>query len=73
MSNQTELNHVTTISSAPPPRVIAPIEGVGLIVWWIVEEIVTNTDTFWQFSRDSLAMVLSQVSWLGHVIWKCKI
>ena len=26
-------------------RFIAPIEGVGLIIWWIVEEIVTNTST----------------------------
>ena len=39
---------------------IAPIEGVGLIVWWIVEEIVTNSSTWWQFHTESLAVVLTE-------------
>ena len=39
---------------------IAPIEGIGLIVWWIVEEIVTNSSTWWQFHTESLAVVLTE-------------
>ena len=42
-------------------RFIAPIEGVGLIIWWIVESIITNTDTWWQITEDSLAVTL--VEW----------
>ena len=41
-------------------RFIAPIEGVGLIIWWIVEEIVTNSSTWWQFHTESLAVVLTE-------------
>lgn len=41
-------------------RFIAPIEGVGLIVWWIVEEILTNSSTWWQFHTESLAVVLTE-------------
>jgi hypothetical protein len=33
---------------------------VGLIVWWIVEEIVTNSSTWWQFHTESLAVVLTE-------------
>ena len=33
---------------------------MGLIVWWIVEEIVTNTSTWWQFHTESLAVVLTE-------------
>ena len=43
-------------------RFIAPIEGVGLIVWWIVEEILTNSSTWWQFQTESLAVVLTEWS-----------
>ena len=43
-----------------PCRFIAPIEGVGLIVWWIVEEIITNSSTWWQFHTESLAVVLTE-------------
>ena len=42
-------------------RFIAPIEGVGLVVWYIVGEIRDNPGTWWQFSTQSLAMVLTQV------------
>ena len=34
--------------------------GVGLIVWWIVEEILTNSSTWWQFQTESLAVVLTE-------------
>ena len=43
-----------------PCRFIAPIEGVGLLVWWIVEEILTNQSTWWQFHTESLAVVLTE-------------
>ena len=43
-------------------RFIAPIEGVGLIIWWIVESIVNNGDTWWQIKIDSLATVLTEWS-----------
>ena len=39
---------------------IAPIEGVGLLVWWIVEEILNNKSTWWQFHTESLAVVLTE-------------
>jgi lysylphosphatidylglycerol synthetase-like protein (DUF2156 family) len=39
---------------------IAPLEGVVLIVWWIVDTIRTDP-SWWQFSTESLAMTLSQV------------
>ena len=38
-----------------------PVEGVGLVVWYIVDEIRDNPGTWWQFSTRSLAMVLTQV------------
>lgn len=41
---------------------IAPIEGVGLIIWWIVEQIKDNPDTWWQITIDSLATVLTEWS-----------
>lgn len=41
---------------------IAPIEGVGLIIWWIVEQIQNNADTWWQITTDSLATVLTEWS-----------
>lgn len=44
----------------PACRVIAPIEGVGLIIWWIVTEIVDNGDTWWQITKDSLAVTLME-------------
>eukprot|EP00731_Ephydatia_muelleri_P011023 Em0005g1609a len=47
---------------------IAPIEGVGMIVWWIVEEVYTKPGTWWQLSRDSLAMVLTQWSIVALVV-----
>ena len=41
-------------------RVIAPIEGVVLIIWWMVTEILDNGDTWWQITSDSLAVTLSE-------------
>lgn len=41
---------------------IAPIEGVGLIVWWVVEEIVTKSSTWWLIEKDSLATTLTEWS-----------
>ena len=42
------------------PRFLAPLEGLGLIIWWIVEVIRTDPN-WWLFSTESLAMTLSQV------------
>lgn len=39
-------------------RFIAPIEGVGLLTWWVVDQIISNPDTWWQITIDSLATVL---------------
>ena len=41
-------------------RFILPIEGVGLILWWIVEEIVTKQSTWWQIEKDTLATTLME-------------
>ena len=41
-------------------RCILPIEGVGLILWWIVEEIVTNTSTWWLIEKETLATTLME-------------
>lgn len=41
-------------------RFIAPVEGVGLLVWWIAEEIANNGSTWWQFQSESLAVVLTE-------------
>lgn len=34
---------------------------MGLITWWIVDQIINNPDTWWQLKIDSLATVL--VEW----------
>ena len=39
---------------------ILPIEGVGLIIWWIVEEIVTNLSTWWLIEKETLATTLME-------------
>ncbi|CAI8024003.1 Uncharacterized sodium-dependent transporter HI_0736, partial [Geodia barretti] len=44
---------------------IAPLEGVVLIVWWIVDTIRTDP-SWWQLSTESLAMTLSQ--WAGVLL-----
>ena len=41
-------------------RFILPIEGVGLIIWWVVEEIVTNSSTWWLIETDTLATTLME-------------
>lgn len=41
-------------------RFILPIEGVGLIIWWIVEEIVTNSSTWWLIETDTLSTTLME-------------
>ena len=41
-------------------RFILPIEGIGLIIWWIVEEIVTNLSTWWLIESDTLATTLME-------------
>lgn len=33
---------------------------MGLIIWWIVEEIVTNTSTWWLIEKDTLATTLME-------------
>ena len=35
---------------------------MGLIIWWIVEQIVNNPGTWWQITIDSLATVLTEWS-----------
>ena len=49
-------------------RFIAPLEGVVLIVWWIVDTIRTDP-SWWQLSTESLAMTLSQV--ISHLSSIC--
>ena len=48
-------------------RFIAPIEGVGLIMWWMVDTIRTDPD-WWLFSTESLAMIVSQVMTTSRLI-----
>lgn len=41
-------------------RFLAPIEAVGLLVWWVVDEIRLKTDTWWLITTDSLGTVLTE-------------
>ena len=46
--------------------VICPIEGLGMIVWWIVDEVRLNLDPykefpFWVFTTTSLITILTEV------------
>ena len=47
-----------------PCRLIAPIEGVGLIIWWIVETIVNNPGDWWQVTDTSLLVTLAEWTFL---------
>ena len=55
-------------------RFIAPIEGVGMLVWWIVDQVINNSDPYvpntpwWQYTPTSLIMVVSQVRYQHHVM-----
>ena len=43
--------------------ILTPIQAIGILIWYIVNEIVNNEDEPWyKFSRASLIMVLTQVS-----------
>ncbi len=46
-----------------PCRFIAPIEGIGLIIWWMVETIINNSD-WWEITYDSLAVTLVEWAFL---------
>ena len=60
LSNPKSVVRFIALHTVLPCRFIAPIEGVGLLVWWIVEEILTNKSTWWQFQTESLAVVLTE-------------
>ena len=54
------------VTSLPLFRFICPIEGIGMIIWWIVDEIRLNADPykeypFWVFTTTSLITILTEV------------
>lgn len=52
----------------PACSFVLPIEGVGLILWWIIETIINNGSTWWQITEDSLAVTL--IEWaVGMLIF----
>ena len=53
------VSHVYLLSCS----IVCPIQAFGILIWYIVYEIVENDDEKWyKFTRGSLLMVLSQVS-----------
>ena len=47
-------------------RFLAPIEGAGMLIWWVVDEVINHSDPYedypwWGLSSESLMMTLSQV------------
>ena len=47
-------------------RFVCPLEGLGMLVWWVVDEIRLNSDAysgkpFWTFTPTSLICILTQV------------
>lgn len=43
--------------------ILTPIQAVGIIIWYIVNEIINNDEEKWyKYSRGSLIMVLTQVT-----------
>ena len=42
-------------------RMLAPFIGVGLIVWWMIDVIINDSD-WWLFSTESMAMIVTQVT-----------
>ena len=50
-------------------RVICPLEGIVMLIWWIVDEIRLNADpykegAFWTFTSTSLINILTQVNFV---------
>ena len=49
-------------------RFICPIEGVGMFIWSVVEDIVNNSDQYypnhpwWEFTETSFLMTFTQVN-----------
>lgn len=43
--------------------ILTPIQAIGILIWYIVSEIVDNEEEKWyKYSRASLIMVLTQVT-----------
>jgi len=42
--------------------VLTPLQAIGILLWYVIREIVDNEDETWyKYSRASLIMVLTQV------------
>ena len=42
--------------------VLTPLQAIGILIWYIVNEIINNEEEKWyKYSRASLIMVLTQV------------
>ena len=48
-------------SPLPASRFITPVEGIGVILWWIIEEIVENSNSWFYITSTSLATTLAEV------------
>ncbi len=48
-------------------RFICPIEGIGMLLWWIIDEMINNSDPYypnqpwWEFTSTSLITIVTQV------------
>ena len=48
-------------------RFVCPIEGIGMLIWWVVDEIINNSDPYypnqpwWEFTPTSLITIVTQV------------
>ena len=49
--------------------VLSPLQAIGILLWYIIREIVDNEDETWyKYSSASLIMVLTQV--IMGIVWK---
>lgn len=52
-------------------RCVCPIEGIGMLIWWLIDSIINESDPYeepgawWMFHTTSLFMVFTQV-WTHH-------
>ena len=51
---------------------MCPIEGIGTILWWIIDEMVNKSDPYgsawWEFTPTSLINIITQVCGITHDI-----
>ena len=67
--------HAHTRTHTYTYRCIAPIEGIGMLIWWLVDEIINNSDPYypnspwWEFTPTSLISIVTQVCTYVQALW----